>query len=170
MPGTFPLPPTAKETFSWQSGHASVTHVPWCMSESLTPGDGKNVLGIPGACATRNFTYLARVPCKNNRIKHYLEVMNIKPEQVKKFDMQDWFNERSLYIVEGIFMSFTSYDKYYDLSTLVRKCQCGNERHNIFPCSNHKVGNVHVKNTLGLKKSSCPYSIPCNYIFGVTYF
>ena len=28
-----------------------VTHVPWCMSESLTCGDGENVFGIPGACA-----------------------------------------------------------------------------------------------------------------------
>ena len=32
-----------------------VTHVPWCMSESLTREGGENV---PGACATRNFTYL----------------------------------------------------------------------------------------------------------------
>ena len=28
-----------------------VTHVPWCMSESLTCGGGENVPGIPGACA-----------------------------------------------------------------------------------------------------------------------
>ena len=27
-----------------------VTHVPWCMSGSLTCGDGENVPGIPGAC------------------------------------------------------------------------------------------------------------------------
>ena len=37
-----------------------VTHVPWCMSGSLNRGGGENVPGIPGACATRNFTYLAR--------------------------------------------------------------------------------------------------------------
>ena len=38
-----------------------VTHVPWCMSGSLTRGGGENVPGIPGAwCATRNFTYLVR--------------------------------------------------------------------------------------------------------------
>ena len=35
-----------------------VTHV----SGSLTRGDGENVPGIPGTCATRNFTYLARGP------------------------------------------------------------------------------------------------------------
>ena len=36
-----------------------VTHVPCCMSRSLTHDDGENVPGIPGACATRNFTYLS---------------------------------------------------------------------------------------------------------------
>ena len=39
-----------------------VTHLPWCMSGSQTGGGGENVPGIPGACATRNFTYLARDP------------------------------------------------------------------------------------------------------------
>ena len=39
-----------------------VTHVPWCMSGSLTRGSGENVPSIPGACTTRNFTYLARGP------------------------------------------------------------------------------------------------------------
>ena len=39
-----------------------VTHVPWCMSGSLTRGGGENIPGIPGACATRSFTYLARGP------------------------------------------------------------------------------------------------------------
>ena len=35
-----------------------VTHVPWCMSGSLTRGGGEN---IPGSCATRKFTYLVSV-------------------------------------------------------------------------------------------------------------
>ena len=39
-----------------------VTYVPWWMSGSLTRGGGENVHGIPGACATRNFTYLVRGP------------------------------------------------------------------------------------------------------------
>ena len=38
------------------------THMPWYMSGSLTRGGGGNVPGIPGACASRNFTYLARAP------------------------------------------------------------------------------------------------------------
>ena len=44
-----------------------VTHVPWCMSGSLTRGGGENVPGIPGACATSNFAYLARGPWVSNR-------------------------------------------------------------------------------------------------------
>ena len=39
-----------------------VTHVPWCMSGSLTRDDGNNVRGIPGACVTRKFAYLVRGP------------------------------------------------------------------------------------------------------------
>ena len=39
-----------------------VTHVPWCMLGSLAGGGREKVPGIPGACATRNFTYLARGP------------------------------------------------------------------------------------------------------------
>ena len=49
-----------------------VTHVPWCMSGSLNGGGGENVPGIPGACATHNFTYLARDPwCRGRRIKSF---------------------------------------------------------------------------------------------------
>ena len=40
--------------------YTCVTHLPWCMSGWLTRVGGENVPGIPGACATRNFTYLAR--------------------------------------------------------------------------------------------------------------
>ena len=39
-----------------------VTHVSWCMSGSLTRCDRENVPDILGACATRNFTDLARSP------------------------------------------------------------------------------------------------------------
>ena len=43
-----------------------VTHVPWCMSGSLTSGGGENVPGIPGACTTPSFTYLIRGPWARN--------------------------------------------------------------------------------------------------------
>ena len=40
-----------------------VTHMPWCMSGSLTRDGGENVPGILGA--THNFPYLARGPWHN---------------------------------------------------------------------------------------------------------
>ena len=39
-----------------------VTHVPWCMPGSLNRGVGENVPGVPGAYATRKFTYLLICP------------------------------------------------------------------------------------------------------------
>ena len=52
MPGTFFPPPNWMEPFVSDHGmhHGTcVTHVPWCMSGSLTHGGGENVPGIPGA-------------------------------------------------------------------------------------------------------------------------
>ena len=63
-----------------------VTHVPWYILGSLTRGGEENVSGIPGACATLNFTFRTRGPflqhpswypsrilifvfCKNSRCK-----------------------------------------------------------------------------------------------------
>ena len=39
-----------------------VTQVPWCMAGSLNCGAGENIPCIPDACATPDFTYLARGP------------------------------------------------------------------------------------------------------------
>ena len=63
MPGTFSRNRLQRKRLVNDPGmhHGTcVTQVPWCMSGSLTRGFGENVPGIPGACATRNFTYLAR--------------------------------------------------------------------------------------------------------------
>ena len=55
MPGTFsPAADFKRKLLVSDPGmhHGTcVTHVPWCMSGSLTCGDGENVPGIPGACA-----------------------------------------------------------------------------------------------------------------------
>ena len=66
MPRTFSSPPWVSHP---DMHHGTcVTQVPWFMPGSLTSGfiwsqrQGDNVPGIPGACATRNFTYLARGP------------------------------------------------------------------------------------------------------------
>ena len=59
MPGTFSPPPTSKETASQRSRHAS-RHVRDARAVIANPLWREN--GIPGACATRNFTYMARDP------------------------------------------------------------------------------------------------------------
>ena len=60
IPGTFQMKPVVSDSGMY---HATcMTHVPWCMSESLIRGDGENLPGIPGACATRNLRYLVRGP------------------------------------------------------------------------------------------------------------
>ena len=70
MQGTFSPPPWVSDP---DMHHGTcVTHVPWCKPESLISGflefgGGENVPGIPGACVTRNLTYLTRVPCLNSR-------------------------------------------------------------------------------------------------------
>ena len=61
MPWTLSQPPLVSDP-GMQQGHTCVTHVPWCMSGSLSRGGGENVPGITGACATPNYTYLARGP------------------------------------------------------------------------------------------------------------
>ena len=66
MPGTFFRAPWVSDPDMHQG--TCVTHVPWCMSGSLIngflwSGSGvENVPGVPGACATRIFTYLVRCP------------------------------------------------------------------------------------------------------------
>ena len=52
-----------------------VTHVPWCVSGSLTRDGGKNVPGILGACATRNFAYVVRGPCTDPISIHYVPII-----------------------------------------------------------------------------------------------
>ena len=45
-----------------------MTHVPWCMSGSLTRRGGENVLGISDTCATHNCMYLARGPLNMSQV------------------------------------------------------------------------------------------------------
>ena len=65
MPGTVSRPRFQRKPLvsdpDMQHG-TCVTRVSWCMSGSLTRSGGEIVLGFPGACATRIFTYLVRGP------------------------------------------------------------------------------------------------------------
>ena len=56
-----------------------VTHVPWCMSGSLTRGGDENVPAIPGACGTQNFTYLVRGPWTQLKSLRNLAWTTIQP-------------------------------------------------------------------------------------------
>ena len=72
-----------------------VTHVPWCMSGSLTCGDGENVPGIPGACAPailciwqeahwslmNDFCHLTGSPSVIVIITHWTALNQMKPNQ-----------------------------------------------------------------------------------------
>ena len=61
MPGRFPRHWLQRKPLVNDPGmhHGKcATHVPWCMPGLLTRCGGENVPGIPGICATRNFTYI----------------------------------------------------------------------------------------------------------------
>ena len=65
MPGTFSPHRLQRKPLVKGPGMHHVTciaHVPWCISGSLTRGGWEDVPDIPGACTTRDFTYLARGP------------------------------------------------------------------------------------------------------------
>ena len=74
MPGTFSPPPRVSDPDMHRG--TCVTHVrdacrDWKLALSLEVCGGENVPGIPGACATRNFTHLARGPFKwRGRVTH----------------------------------------------------------------------------------------------------
>ena len=80
MPGTFSPPPRVSDP---DIHHGTcVTHVAWCMPGSLTSGFlwsrwWGNVPGIPSACATRIFTYLARDPWMCPSGAHLIVTLNI---------------------------------------------------------------------------------------------
>ena len=72
MPGNFSPPPQVSDP---DMHHGTCcTQVPWCMPGSLasgflwSPPRGKNVPGIPSACATHDFTYLVRGPLSIDRL------------------------------------------------------------------------------------------------------
>ena len=72
MPGTFPRHRLLRKPLVSDPDihHGTcVTHVPWCMSGSVSRGGGENVPGTPGACATLDCTYLARGPWSKKSTK-----------------------------------------------------------------------------------------------------
>ena len=87
--------------------YTCVTHVPWRMSGSLTHSVGENVSGIPGAYATRNFTYLSRGPCQHMSRAHimiwlhctsiYTDILEFQKHQCAVHFMERFFKEHICY-------------------------------------------------------------------------
>ena len=63
-----------------------VTHVSWCMSGSLTCGDGENVPGIPSACAPAILRIWQEAHCLNQWCSR-----SMAPYVITK---QQWLNEQ----------------------------------------------------------------------------
>ena len=66
-----------------------VTHVPWCMSGSLTCGYGENVPGIPGACAPAILRIWQEAHGRLNEwftaklLWHHLQISQNKPHNLQ---------------------------------------------------------------------------------------
>ena len=105
-----------------------VTHVPWCMSGSLTRGGAENAPGIPGAFEARNFTYLARDPyygktCTGHKDIHLWNNFTHKWKP-------NWFNNTnitpssksdtkvSIYITNGLLLIVG----FYICGVIITKC------------------------------------------------
>ena len=70
-----------------------VTHVPWCMSGSLTCGDGENVPGIPGACAPA----ILRIWQEAHAIKYACyKLLQYFPLLKKKLTLKRYFSPHQL--------------------------------------------------------------------------
>ena len=87
IPGTFS--PSSWVTVSNPDMHhgTCVTHVPRCKPGSLTSSflwsrGGENVPGIPGACASSNFTYLVRDPGRQNARTRSILGWNYTPPSI----------------------------------------------------------------------------------------
>ena len=87
-----------------------VTHVPWCMSGSLTPGGGENVPGIPDACATRNFYVSWKKPILE---KYYIWVEPVIWCSVELYTGRGPYR----YIRDAIW-------RYWSVSSLVQAMAC----------------------------------------------
>ena len=128
-----------------------VPHLPWCMSGSLTGGGGGNVPGIPDACTTRKFTYLARGPWQDasevivkavGTLDQYQIAISPSKAQTAWIDIGDRGELLRTYISEP-----PKIKQYYN--------RCGSffEQHRLTQCASSLAATL-----------SAPYSIPCLYI------
>ena len=83
-----------------------VTNVPWCMPGLLNRGGGENVAGILGACATRNFMYLARGPLRGHLSFQFNRINWKSTDNCGLDDVCSWWPRIC-------FSYFTQFDLFY---------------------------------------------------------
>ena len=94
-PGTFSLPPRVSDPDKHQG---TCVCRDACLDRSLMAsfkvGSGKNIPGIPGVCATRNFTYLVRGPFTYNiRLSPLISMSEaFSTKNATIFSASDWIS------------------------------------------------------------------------------
>ena len=109
-----------------------VMYVPWCTSGSLIRGDEENAPDIPGACATRNFTYLARGPCH----RHPFPFTSMIPDtwktlmslMISRILSRPQDNNQLVHVIpDSIFLMWIWKNDIRAHSADVEKCSTGND-------------------------------------------
>ena len=122
-----------------------VTHVPWCMSGSLTCGNGENVPGIPGACAPgilRIWQEAHGIQCNlgvrmcglcDDRCRDNPEHILFECQFLESFRDRAWSQVLSG-TPRGMVNSTACYNNKEKMRFLLSelKCESGMEWHNIF--------------------------------------
>ena len=107
---------------------ACVTHLPWCMSRSLTRGSREKVPGISGACARLNFTYLVRDPWQGWPQRYHNMLLS-------------WWHKDDLFITGPLLLGWTSCCTHTRVTLSLDVCHLANSK-TIRCC--HKMSNLFI--------------------------
>ena len=101
-----------------------VTHVPWCMSGSLTCGDGKNVPGIPGACAPGNLRIWQEAhwiesleTFGTSAIFEVLQRIDVSANNIRSFNVSNLRHMPQLYDLNLYANKITHFEDFRNFST-----------------------------------------------------
>ena len=111
----------------------------------LISGCGENVPGIPGACATLNFTYLARGPCSRKGLLIYCWCWLVTMSSV------NWYKLRPTHALYTILKSNIHIDvqgKYTHLKSNIKMCTQLVYKQSIAPKSIRKDSRLYEKRNM----------------------
>ena len=165
IPGTLPPPPRVSDP---DKHHGTrMTHVPWCMPGSLTSGVlwnrwRGNVPSIPGACATRNFTYLARGPFNGGKRCSLLTFCTCSSMQTDRPNLDD-VSSTSTPFEASVPEYFASPRPHLHSKPFVCSASIGNRCGSRgFRLSSDMKINILVANIIrSSDETKCRYDIPC---------